>query len=502
MECKSINRNVLISVKDLGKTYFGISVLKDVCFDLHESEVMGLVGENGAGKSTLIKILSGAISPSQGTIITGGKEYSELTPSEAGEAGIHAIYQETILVPSMNVMENIFIGNENVGKFGVINKKENLRKTKELIATLDIEIDPYVKIRDLNVADQQYVKILKALAQNSKVLIMDEPTTMFNEKDIEKVMRTIKRIKKQGIAVIYISHHLEEIREIAENILVLRDGKMINIHDNAAHNIDFLTLVSDMVGRSIEQFYHKENIKIGEELFKVEKLIYSKNKEPISFSVKRGEILGVSGMVGSGRTELMQAIFGVDKKKSGKLFFEGKEIIINNPNDAINNGIAFITEDRQRYGLNLNMDIIDNMVMIDVDIRNIKWYKKKDLQNSMFPLFNQLRVKAPSPYTQVKNLSGGNQQKVVLGKWLMMNSKVIIFDEPTRGIDVNAKSEIFDIISSLSKEGKAIIMVSSDMPELIAMSDRIIVMRENSIIADISKEDMDEENILSKSIGV
>lgn len=502
MNKQYLTKKKIIVLKDISKQFSGITVLDNINFELYQGELLGIVGENGAGKSTLIKILSGAFTPTKGNIIINGVEHNQLNPSEASKFGIHAIYQENILVPSMSVIENIFLGTEIKRNFIFVNEKESLSKTKELLDFFDINLNPYSLIKNLNVAQQQYVKILKALVNKSTILIMDEPTTMFNENEISKIFNVIERIKSQGVSIIYISHSLKEIVKISDRIMVLRDGRMINIYNNPNKNLNISILMNDMVGRPIEEFYKRKRHILGEVVFKVENLLYKKSKHPISISVKRGEILGLTGMVGAGRTELVRSIFGADRKISGNIWLEGKYIKINNPIDAIKQGIALINEDRQKMGLCLIMDIIENIAMVDIGLKKQKWFSKRAYWHSIKDLYTRMRIKASSPYAKLKELSGGNQQKVVLSKWLVVNSKLIIFDEPTKGIDINAKSEIYDIITQLASEGKAIILVSSDMPEIITLSDRVLVMKKNMLVAELLKEEINERTILAKAIGV
>ena len=490
-----------LRINGITKKYGNNTVLNNMTLDINLGEVIGIVGENGAGKSTLIKILSGAISPTSGTMHIDGKSYEGFTPEKAGELGIHAIYQESILVPSMSIIDNIFVGHEIINKIGIVDKKQQYTRTAELMKLLNITLDPYKLIRDLDIAGQQYVKIMKALERNSRILIMDEPTTMFNDYDVRVVLETVKKLRSHGIGILFISHHLDEITEISDRIIVIRDGELINVYDNRNRDTEVSKLTTDMVGRAIDKFYRKERHGIGDTYLEIKNITIRPGAKPVSFEVRKGEILGIAGIVGAGRTELVRKIFGADKH-DGKVIIGNREVDIHSPRQAINQGMAFITEDRQRSGLNLRMSILDNISLVDLGVSQIRWYNRKKGWKKAKPIYEKMKVKASSPLAEVRSLSGGNQQKVVLAKWILTRSDIIIFDEPTRGIDVNAKAEIYDIVSELAKEGKTIIMVSSDLPELISMSDRVLVMRDSTIVAEFQGEDVTEQNIIAKAIGV
>ncbi len=492
----------IIQTKGLSKSFSMVKVLHDIDFSIKPGKVHCLVGENGAGKSTFIKLLSGALTPDSGTIIIDGKEYEELNPRLSENLGVHVIYQENILVSAMSVAENIFVGKEVANKFGWMNLNKCRNMTRKLIESFDINLDPDAIVERLSTADQQYVKILKAIASNSRILIMDEPTSMFNSSDAQRVLDLVKLISSKGIAIIYISHHLKEIVEIADRVTVLRDGAVVNCYENAGKNIDLSIITKDMVGRSVDLFYKKEKHDIGKVKFEFIGIKLEKNSKSIDFNVREGEILGIAGMIGSGRTELVRAIFGADRPESCKVLKYGQTLKTGNPVESIKNGLAFITEDRQRSGLSLSMNIIDNIIIVNMSKTKGIWFSMKKSWEKVKPVFDKIRIKAASPNMQVKFLSGGNQQKVVIGKWLMVNSDLIIFDEPTRGIDINAKSEIYGQITALAKQGKSIIMISSDMPELIALSDRVMVMRNNEIVGELQKEKISEEAIISKALEV
>ena len=485
------------------KEFPGVKALSGITFDLYKGEIHCLVGENGAGKSTLMKILAGAYKPDSGAITIGGRTFSELSPHLSQELGIGVIYQENHLIPTMSVAENIFVGIEKTGRFGFFDFKATVKAVEAEMKSLNIEVDPLCRVENLSVAEQQFVKILKALVLEPRILIMDEPTSMFNVKDVDKVLNLTQRIADKGISIIYISHFLKEVVKIADRITVIRDGNVINTSDNSGRNTDLDRITMDMVGRAVDVFYKKETSEIGDVILKVENLKLEKDSPEVSFELRRGEILGFAGMVGSGRTEIIRAVSGADRFYSGEIIYNGKKLNLRTPGDSIRSGIAHITEDRQKLGLMLNKSIFENMTLVGLSGRirgfflNIK--KHPPLIEG---IVDSLRIKTPSVFQEVGYLSGGNQQKVVLGKWLFAEAETYIFDEPTRGIDVNAKAEFYKIMSDLTRQGKSIIMISSDMPELISMSDRILVVRKGSINREILKNDITEENIIRSALGM
>ena len=490
-------------MNEIKKEFSGVYALSGITFDLYRGEIHCLVGENGAGKSTLMKVLSGAYRPTSGSIEVEGKSYETLTPNLSKELGINIVYQENDLVASMNVVENIYVGNEKANRFGFVKFKEMLEETKRQIEELGIQMNPLTKIENLSVSDQQFVKILKALSVEPKVLIMDEPTSMFNVEDAAKVLKLTKTISEKGISIIYISHFLNEIQQIADRVTVIRDGAGVNTYQNKTRDIPIATITTDMVGRPVDTFYQKEKQTIGEVLLEVKDLQLKKDSPKISFQVREGEIVGFAGMVGAGRTEIVRALTGADSKYGGEIRIHGRKVEIRNPRDGIREGFAHITEDRQQLGLMLHNSVLENVTIIGL------WDKIKGffIQIKKFPpyvekLIADLRVKTPSLWTEAVYLSGGNQQKVVLAKWLFIEQEIYIFDEPTRGIDINAKAEFYKQMSKLTKQGKCIIMVSSDMPELISMSDRVLVIRDGGIDGELAGEDITEQNIIKQALGV
>ncbi len=497
------NNNPILKMNEIKKEFSGVYALSGITFDLYRGEIHCLVGENGAGKSTLMKVLSGAYRPTSGSIEVEGKSYETLTPNLSKELGINIVYQENDLVASMNVVENIYVGNEKANRFGFVKFKEMLEETKRQIEELGIQMNPLTKIENLSVSDQQFVKILKALSVEPKVLIMDEPTSMFNVEDAAKVLKLTKTISEKGVSIIYISHFLNEIQQIADRVTVIRDGAVVNTYQNKTRDIPIATITTDMVGRPVDTFYQKEKQPIGEVLLEVKDLQLKKDSPKISFQVREGEIVGFAGMVGAGRTEIVRALTGADSKYGGEIRIHGRKVEIRNPRDGIREGFAHITEDRQQLGLMLHNSVLENVTIIGLRDK-IKGFF---IQIKKFPpyvekLINDLRVKTPSLWTEAVYLSGGNQQKVVLAKWLFIEQEIYIFDEPTRGIDINAKAEFYKQMSRLTKQGKCIIMVSSDMPELISMSDRVLVIRDGGIDGELAGEDITEQNIIKQALGV
>lgn len=497
------NNNPILKMNEIKKEFSGVYALSGITFDLYRGEIHCLAGENGAGKSTLMKVLSGAYRPTSGSIEVEGKSYETLTPNLSKELGINIVYQENDLVASMNVVENIYVGNEKANRFGFVKFKEMLEETQRQIEELGIQMNPLTKIENLSVSDQQFVKILKALSVEPKVLIMDEPTSMFNVEDAAKVLKLTKTISEKGISIIYISHFLNEIQQIADRVTVIRDGAVVNTYQNKTRDIPIATITTDMVGRPVDTFYQKEKQPIGEVLLEVKDLQLKKDSPKISFQVRKGEIVGFAGMVGAGRTEIVRALTGADSKYGGEIRIHGRKVEIRNPRDGIREGFAHITEDRQQLGLMLHNSVLENVTIIGLRDK-IKGFF---IQIKKFPpyvekLITDLRVKTPSLWTEAVYLSGGNQQKVVLAKWLFIEQEIYIFDEPTRGIDINAKAEFYKQMSKLTKQGKCIIMVSSDMPELISMSDRVLVIRDGGIDGELAGEDITEQNIIKQALGV
>ena len=487
----------ILRLSHISKTFPGVRALQDISFDLKRGEVHCLCGENGAGKSTLIKILSGAYQPDDGgQIFFNGNEVS-LTPHTALKMGIHTIYQEHIVFNALNITENVFAGSE-IARRGLLQRKEMRRQTEKVLRYLKSDLAPDMRMSDLTSGQQTIVEIAKALVSKSNVIILDEPTASFSSREIATVLNIVRTVKEDGLGVIYISHHLDEVFEIGDRATVLRDGRRVSMYPIAG--LTKTTLIKDMVGRDPSTFYKRERVKRGKLALEVRN-ITGNGVINVSFDLHRGEVLGIAGMVGSGRSELMEVLFGSAPLVYGEIAINGKSVKHASPKNAIRNKMCFITEDRQNTGLFLPKTIAENIAMANmVNTREfVIRPSNDDLTGERF--VKLLNIKAPSARTRVVNLSGGNQQKVVLGKWFNTGGEIYIFDEPSRGIDVGSKQEIYKVMVDLLKEDKAILMVSSDMPEVISMSDRVIVFRQGELVGELVGEEITEENVLTLSIG-
>ena len=493
------NQKVL-EMKNITKTFPGVKALDRVNFSLEKGEVHALLGENGAGKSTLMKVLNGIHERDEGEIFVKGEPVKFQNTKEAQNAGLAIIHQELELIPYLNVAENIFLGREE--RNGVfINYKKLYQKTEEVLDLLGVDIDPKAKIKDLNIGSQQMVEIAKAVSQNADILVMDEPTSSLTNQEIEILFELIERLKEQEIAIVYISHRLEEVFEICDRVTVLRDGQFVGEVKTSETDED--ELIKMMVGRTIEDRFPKMNFNPGEEILRIENLSVPEEIENASFSLKKGEILGIAGLMGSGRTELAKAIFGVFKEKTGQIFYRGDQLKINSPADAIDNGIYYLSEDRKEEGLILGLSVADNIsISVLKTILNANTFidaaAEKDLAEKYI---KDLNIKTPSEKQLVKNLSGGNQQKVVISKLLSTRPEVVIFDEPTRGIDVGAKREIYNLMQDLIDEGVAVILISSELPEVLNLSNRILVMHEKEIMGELDAAEADQEAIMKLATG-
>lgn len=492
-------REPLVLMEGIDKSFPGVRALQNCRFELFPGEIHALVGENGAGKSTLMKILTGVFQKDAGRILYKGREVKIPNPRAAQELGISIVHQELNLMPHLTVAQNIFIGREPRRKgFPVfLDEEEMVRRSRELLAMLHMPIDPRAKVRDLTVAKQQMVEIAKALSFNAEVLIMDEPTATLSEAEVEELFRVLKKLRERGMGIIYISHRLEELKEIADRVTVLRDGQYIGTLDMKEATID--RIISMMVGRNIYETAKKEEGSASTEVvLEVRGLSRGRDIRNVSFALRKGEILGLAGLVGAGRTEVARAIFGADPIESGEVYVKGQKVRIKSPADAIRYGIAYLSEDRRRYGLMLGLDVEANMVLPSMQdfLRWRTFVNRRKAQDRCREYVEKLRIKTPSLAQKVKNLSGGNQQKVIVAKWLMKNCDILIFDEPTRGIDVGAKSEIYHLLNELVQEGKSIIMISSELPEILRMSHRILVMCEGRVTGEIDARDATEELIM------
>jgi len=487
----------ILRLSHISKTFPGVRALQDISFDLMRGEVHCLCGENGAGKSTLIKILSGAIQPDEdGQIFVDGAAVT-LTPNTALRMGIHTIYQEHIVFNALNITENIFAGSE-IARRGLLQRKEMRRQTESVLRYLKSDLTPDMRMTDLTSGQQKIVEIAKALVSKSNVIILDEPTASFSSREIDTVLNIVKTVKSDGIGVIYISHHLDEVFEIGDRATVLRDGRKVSMYPIAG--LTKTTLIKDMVGRDPSTFYKRERVKRGEAVLEVRN-VTGNGVRDVSFELHRGEVLGFAGMVGSGRSELMEVLFGSAPLVYGEIVVNGSSVRHSSPKSAIRNKMCFITESRQTTGLFLPKTIAENVAVANmVNTRQFVVRPANEVRTGE-KFVKLLNIKAPSARTRVVNLSGGNQQKVVLGKWFNTGGEIYIFDEPSLGIDVGSKQEIYKVMVDLLKEGKAILMVSSDMPEVISMSDRVIVSKQGQIAGELTGEEITEESILTLSIG-
>ncbi len=498
-----MDNNKILDIKNLTKTFPGVKALSNVYFDLYAGEIHCLVGENGAGKSTFIKILSGAQKPDYGDINIFGQNYKYLTPLKAITLGIQTVYQESILVNELSVAENILLGSEPVNKikFYDINKSYNI--VSQLISNFNIELNPKSKVESLSIAEKQIVGILKALSRNVKILILDEPTSSLTANEIDILINLLKEIIKKQIGVIYISHRLEEVFKIGNRVTVFKDGEKIATHKIEDTNIN--DLIKEMIGRTASLFYKKDDIErsfVEKNILEIKNFSGAGFIRNVSFTAESGKVFGIGGMVGSGRTELAKLIIGVEKLYSGEMFLNGKKIIPKSPINSIKNGICLIPEDRQKSGLVTIRSIRENVMLSMYSITKGLFLNLKNEANKVESTVQTLKIATDSIDKLVMFLSGGNQQKVVLAKWLITNCIVFIFDEPTRGIDVGAKEEIYKIISELLKQNKIVIMISSDMPELISLSDKVGIMKDGQLVTVLERNEISEEKILSHAIGV
>ncbi len=499
---------MLLQMRNITKTFPGVRALDGVTFDLQAGEIHALVGENGAGKSTLMKVLSGVYPATEydGEILIDAqvKRFNGIRDSEA--AGVAIIFQELSLVPEMTVGENIFLGREP-RKFGVIQWNELYQKAAELLDRLHLNINPQTPIVELGIGQQQLVEIAKALAQDARILVLDEPTAALTDTEVETLVTILDKLRERGVGMIYISHKLEEVFRISDRITVLRDGRTIDTVNTLQTNQ--AQVIAKMVGREVSQIFPPDTRTPNEVVFEVRGLtvedIQTRKKivDNVSFTVKRGEVLGIAGLMGAGRSELLMSIFGAYRGQvSGEIFVEGKRLKITHPADAIKNGIGFVTEDRKRYGLVLEQTVLKNMTLAGLEHLSGRFVTNMDKE--IFAgnkAMKDLRVKANSVFTIVGTLSGGNQQKVVLAKWLLNNPRVLFLDEPTRGIDIGAKQEIYTQIDALARTGLAIIMVSSELPEVLGLSDRVLVLREGRVTGEFTRAEATPENVMARATG-
>lgn len=491
---------MLLEMKAISKSFHGIKVLKNVHFNLRKGEVHALVGENGAGKSTLMKILAGIHEPEEGEVYLRGQKVRIDSPTVSQQLGISVIHQELNLVPYMTVAENIFLGREP-SKKGWLRSDRMVKGTVKLLDQLGLDLNPKAYVHTLSIGEQQIVEIAKALSINADILIMDEPTAVLTEYETSKLFQLIEKLKKQGVGIVYISHRLPEIKQICDRMTVLRDGEYVttcDVGEVTEHDIANL-----MVGREFQNFFPAKPDRFGDEILRVENLSKAPYFRDVSFRLTRGEIVGFAGLIGAGRTELLRAIFGDIHPDSGKVYLKGKEVHFRSPANAISHGIGFSTEDRKQTGLLLNLSVAQNMVLPSLNyISHLSFVNRGKERALVKKKVEELNIKLNNINQPVKNLSGGNQQKVVLAKWLMAETELFFLDEPTRGIDVGAKSEIYHLIARLASDGKGVVVISSELPELLGLCNRIIVMHKGEVQGELDHQDATEQTIMAMATGL
>ncbi|MDC7233892.1 MAG: sugar ABC transporter ATP-binding protein [Spirochaetales bacterium] len=489
-----MSAQTLLEMKNIRKQFPGVLALDDVSLDVKSGEVHALLGENGAGKSTLIKVLGGIYIPEEGEILIQGRKVHITNVHDSQACGVSVIHQELVLVPKMTVAENIFLGREPM-KHGVVHKEKMNEQTTELLKNFDLDISPDSLIEELTIAQQQMVEITKALSFNSRILVMDEPTSSLSDKEVSFLFDTIRKLKQQGVGIIYISHRMSELNEISDRVTVMRDGEYIGTVVTEETGND--TLISMMVGRQLTNYYTRTFMEKKEKVLEVKNLSDGKLLKNISFDLHKGEILGFAGLVGAGRSEVMKCLFGLDPVTEGEFYLDGKAIQIHNPSDAMNHGFALVPESRKEEALFLAQSVKFNtsIKVLSDFIKGIFVNNSKE-DEIADTYIQKMSIKTPSSRQIVENLSGGNQQKVVIGRWLATQPRILILDEPTRGVDVGAKAEIYAIMNELALQGIAIIMISSELPEVINMSDRVMVMCNGTITGSLSHEEMDQEKIM------
>lgn len=490
----------VLEMKSIHKKFANVYALEGIDLQLERGEVHALLGENGAGKSTLIKVLGGIYKADGGQIFVEGEEVSIPSVKAAQALGINIVHQEIVLVPHISVAENIFLGREPITRSGLKDKKKMYEKSEKLVRQLGLDIDVKQEVYYLTIAQQQLVEIIKAVSFNSKIIVMDEPTSSLAEREVEYLFEVIRKLKKQGVSIIYISHKLNELFTITDRITVIRDGKYVNTKETKMTSMD--ELIKMMVGRELTEYYSRGEHIIGETAFEVKNLSKMGVFQNVSFHIKKGEIVGFAGLVGAGRSEIMQAIFGVSEIDSGDIYMEGKKVKFRNVQDAINQGVALIPENRKSEGLILKNTVGFNMTLAVQDqYKKLAYVNSKKRDEIINKYINAFSIKTSSAEQLVNNLSGGNQQKIVLAKWLATNPKVLILDEPTRGVDIGAKSEIYTIIDRLASEGMAVILISSELTEVINMCDRIYVAAQGQVTGEIVQKDFNQEKIMYYATG-
>ena len=494
----SDNSSIVLKMENITKTFPGVVALEDVSIELYEGEVLGILGENGAGKSTLIKILAGNYIKDSGSIFVNGEKFEIKNPSEAMSSGIRVIYQELNTLNNLTVAENIFIGEQLVmGPFKIVDWKAMIKKAGEILLSLNVALDPNSVIGDLSISEKQIVEIAKAISKDAKILVMDEPTAALSEEETQSLFKIIANLKSRGVSIIYISHRLKEIFQITDRVVVLRDGKKVESKKTIDTNAN--ELVALMVGRDIKDMYPKREVPIGDTVMEVKNLT-ADGFSDISFELKKGEILGIFGLLGSGRTSLVKSLFGANKVKSGEILINGVKKDIKSPRVARDEKMGLVPLDRKIEGLALHMGVKENITLANIDDLGKNFLIKNQIENEKARKWiGEMGIKTPTINQEVNSLSGGNQQKVVIAKWLESGSKIIILNEPTRGIDVGAKIEIYKLMQNLCEKGSAVIMISSELPEILSIADRILVMSKGKMTAQYSKKEASEENLLQSA---
>ncbi len=493
--------NYILKMENITKKFPGVIALNKVQLKVRKGTVHALMGENGAGKSTLMKVLLGLYKPDEGEIYFKDEKVNFTGPNDALKHGIAMIHQELANMPERTVAENMFLGREIMTKKMIVDFKSMVAESQKIFDHLRININPKTKMKKLTVAQQQLCEIAKAISCNADLIIMDEPTSSIMEDDAENLFRIINELLEKDITIIYISHKMDEIFKISDDITVFRDGTYVGTEK--AEDINQNILISMMVGREITDFYHKKEVKIGETVLKIENLSCDNLFHNVNFELHKGEILGFAGLVGAGRTEIMETIFGIRKKSSGRIIINGQEVNINSPKDAINNNIGFLTEDRKDSGCFLSLSVARNTYIASIDkYTTFGFTSRKKTNLATEEMRNKLSIKVPTIEQLMKNLSGGNQQKVLIGRWLLIAPKILIVDEPTRGIDVGSKTVIHGLLSDLAEQGTSIILISSEMPEVMGMSDRIVVLHEGNITGILERNEISQEHIMELSSGI
>ncbi|WP_411337730.1 sugar ABC transporter ATP-binding protein [Ruminococcus gauvreauii] len=492
----------VVELRDCTKTFPGVIALDEMQLAVKPGEILGLIGENGAGKSTLIKVLTGVHKPDKGEIYVNGDQKTFRNPNESAAAGIACVYQELNIEKLLSITDNIFINKWIKGPGGLLDYKTMHKKAKEVMASLGQDIDPEKPAGTFGMGVQQMIEIAKAVLIDAKMIIMDEPTSSLGEKEVAQLMKTCRELRARGIGIVFVSHKLEELFELCDRVTVIRDGQYIDTRDIGAWDND--SLIAAMVGRTLDNLFPKEFGTKGDIALEVKNLEEGGILHDVSFKAYNGEVLGFAGLVGAGRTETMRAIFGADPIDGGQVYVHGKEVKIKSPSQAIKAGIAFLTEDRKGQGLVLQEAIKNNLILANLKgFTSGLFLNRKKIEESSQNNIDSLRIKTPSPDEIVGQLSGGNQQKVVIGKWVNTDADIFIFDEPTRGIDVGAKIEVYNVMNRLVKEGKCVIMVSSELPEILGMSDRVIVMRGGKIMGEVERDtdNFNQESLMKAAWG-